>query len=95
MRKSNNPSGRPKGSRNKKTAEHEERIKRILSLLDERLHEDIEELTPSERIRLYASLCEFVIPKLARKEYIDHTDQKQIVTVVRFSPVNNLKTSED
>lgn len=75
--------------------EEEQRIKRILSALEERLHEDIAQLTPSERVRLYASLCEYVTPKLARKEYRNEDEQQQIVTVVRFSPVGQLKTEED
>lgn len=59
--------GRVKGQSNKKTIEQKARAERVLSIIDiDHLKKDIKALYPAERMRLYASMMEFVAPKLQR-----------------------------
>ena len=60
--------GRPKGSPNKVTAT----AKEFLQLLSEELREtvlnDLSQIEPLERVKIFIQLQEFLIPKLARKQ---------------------------
>lgn len=86
---------RPKGSKNKNTSEQIDRIKRILSALDETLSDDIEKLTPSERVRLWASMQEFITPKYARMTLPPEPIEPSEVKVVFVGRTEDLRTSED
>jgi hypothetical protein len=59
--------GRKKGSLNKKTQEQKNRAERVLNIIDKKyLAKDITLLTSAQRMQLYASMMEFVSPKLQR-----------------------------
>lgn len=60
--------GKPKGAKNKRTIEAEKRIEFVLSLLEETLEDDIEMMEPTERVKLWNGLQEYIRPKLARTE---------------------------
>lgn len=60
--------GRPKGSKNKRTKDIFDRVKKVLDLLEETLEDDIKKLKPAERARMWESLQEYVRPKLQRSE---------------------------
>lgn len=68
MAKGKKTGGRKKGSINKVTAECRQRIEFVLGLLDENIEKDIKAIGEVERVKLWASLQEFVRPKLARTE---------------------------
>jgi len=58
--------GRPKGSPNKRTAALRSRIEALIDSVD--LESDVAALTPSERVKMIASLIEFILPKLSRTD---------------------------
>lgn len=59
---------KPKGKRNKKTQEFLSRFEKVLNLLDETICQDIAELEPIERAKMWNDLQEYIRPKLARTE---------------------------
>lgn len=65
---SGNPDGRPRGSRNKATADLRGKI---TELLDDNYHqviEDLADLDPKERVTAWIKLLEYALPKLQRTE---------------------------
>ena len=63
--------GRKVGTPNKATRQMREAITKALTFIDGdpvQFQSDIEALTPSERLRFYVSLLEYVQPKLARTD---------------------------
>jgi len=58
--------GRPKGAVNKLTSLQKVKIEKVLLLLEKTLDEDITKLKANERVDLWASLQEFIRPKLQR-----------------------------
>ena len=58
--------GRPKGSPNKRTAALRSRIEALIDSVD--LESDISALTPVERVKMIASLIEFILPKMQRTD---------------------------
>lgn len=59
---------KPKGQPNKKTQEVLKRIEYVLGLLDETIADDITQLEPRERAKMWSDLQEYIRPKLARTE---------------------------
>ena len=55
--------GRAKGTPNKVSAELKDWLACILNDGKERFERDIEQLDPSERVRVYMSLLNYVLPK--------------------------------
>ena len=83
--------GRPKGTKNKKTAENSERINNVLSYINDKyMYEDIDSLSSSERVKTYISLMEYVVPKLARRE---HTGKDGEAIEIK-QPIINLTISQ-
>jgi hypothetical protein len=78
--------GKPKGARNKITSEQKERVEKVLSLLDETLEEDIEKMRSKERVELWASLQEFIRPKLQRMN-VDIAPQEDKITKITFKVI--------
>ena len=58
--------GKPKGAVNKITREQKERVEWVLEILDENVEEDLKKMRPSDRVRLWADLQEYIRPKLQR-----------------------------
>lgn len=68
MAKGQKTGGRQKGSINKVTKDTKDRIDFVLGLLDNTIEQDIKLISPTERVKLFAVLQEYRIPKLARTE---------------------------
>ncbi|MEM9829905.1 MAG: hypothetical protein AAF944_04680 [Bacteroidota bacterium] len=65
----NKTGGRAPGTPNKVTSERKARLNEILTQIeDKHLAADIDKLSPRDRVRLYADLLEYSIPKLTRAE---------------------------
>lgn len=64
----NNPSGRPSGTKNKKTLEWEALGEAITSKHAERLNIELAKLEGKEFIQSYAQILEYFKPKLQRTE---------------------------
>lgn len=76
--------GRLKGTVNKKTAIQKSRAEKILQLIDDQYFEkDIKRLTPGQRMDLYASMMEYVAPKLSRTAISGGTKNEMIVRIKR------------
>lgn len=61
--------GRTRGTPNKKTEAAIGRAERILLIIENKyFHDDIQELTPAQRMVLYSDMLEYVSPKLSRQE---------------------------
>ena len=78
--------GKPKGAVNKTTLINKQRIEKVLSLLDETLEEDIQNLKAKERVELWSTLQEFIRPKLQRMN-LDITPPEDKVTKITFEVV--------
>jgi hypothetical protein len=59
--------GRPSGSQNKTTNQIKEYLQIITNHIEKDIISDIDCLTPAERIKLWLSLQEYFIPKLAKQ----------------------------
>jgi len=71
MAKGYKTGGREHGTPNKRTAEVMDSVQRAINLIDgdpDKFQQDIEALTPSERLKFYTNLLEYVRPKLARTD---------------------------
>lgn len=69
--------GRRKGSVNKVTVEQKKRVEWVLELLEESLEDSIEKLKPKDKVELWASLQEYIRPKLQRMNLeLDPADKK-------------------
>jgi len=76
--------GRTKGTPNKDTAEKKERAERILQIIEtEYFDQDIKKLTSAQRLDLYSSMLEYVLPKLSRQELKGGLNNKNILEIVR------------
>ncbi|MEO0330749.1 MAG: hypothetical protein AAF223_03545 [Bacteroidota bacterium] len=61
--------GRVAGTPNKFTSERKAWLNKVLTQIETKhLEEDIGKLSPRDRVRLYADLLEYTIPKLNRSE---------------------------
>jgi ABC-type uncharacterized transport system ATPase component len=59
--------GRPKGSQNKTTAQIREYLMQLADAIESDLINDIELLSPGERVKTYLSIMEYLLPKLSRQ----------------------------
>jgi len=64
--RTNNPNGRPKGSQNKVNKDLRDKIKLFIDDNWDSLQNDLETLSPKERIDAYLKLLEYSLPKLNR-----------------------------
>lgn len=70
--------GRPAGSPNKTTTKTKEFIYNICAELETTIIEDIEVLQPIERVKIWLSLQEYLIPKLGRMQISDSDNEVNI-----------------
>lgn len=83
--------GKPKGAKNKRTIDAEKRVEFVLSILEETLQDDIEAMDPTERVKLWNGLQEYIRPKLARTELTGAGGQP----LSPISKVEIIHTNED
>ena len=77
--------GRPQGSPNKTTTRTKEFIYNICAELETTIIEDIEVLQPIERVKIWLSLQEYLIPKLTRQQ-IESADNDINITISHPQP---------
>ena len=75
-----NNEGRPKGSKNKATAEVREAFKKLVEDNLDKLQHDLTELEPKDRINAILALSKFILPQLRAMEVKD-------VSPVRIQPI--------
>lgn len=66
--KTNNPNGRPKGSKNKVTTEVRAWISKVIDKQRPQLEKDLRLLEPAERWRIIEKLMSYVVPKMQAVE---------------------------
>lgn len=88
MNKGIKKGGRTMGTPNKRTSEQLKRIEFVLSLLDKKIESDIKEISPSERVKLWASLQEYIRPKLTKTELKAEVEVPQKTTII-FTKTKN------
>jgi len=81
-RKSNNPSGRPKGSKNKATALTREFIGQFLNSNKRRLQRDWDLLEPFQRLQMFEKLSAFVVSKKSSVE-IDKLSEPEVDFILK------------
>ena len=82
-----------KGTLNKKTREFREKIDMVLNILDDRIEQNIETLTPKEQVQMWMDLQEFIRPKLQRTQ-TDLTTKGDPITKITFE-VKNASTGRN
>lgn len=90
---SGNPKGRPKGAKDKFPRAMKERVQALVDKLEQYVEDDINSLDPSERIRHYTNLLEYVIPKLQRTENEGHIEIK--VPRIKWTDPETLEDSDE
>jgi hypothetical protein len=78
--------GRPKGAKNKLTQEKKEKIEWVLSTLEVNLEEDILAMNPTEMVKLWLDLQEYINPKLQRVS-LDAVPEDNKITKITFEVV--------
>lgn len=63
--------GRPKGSKNRATAELRERFQILLDKNIDNLQKDLDKLEPKDRINAILNLSQYVLPKLKAHEIME------------------------
>ena len=86
--KTNNPNGRPKGSKNKTASEIREAFQKLVSDNLEGLQEDLDKLEPEKRISYIIKLSELILPKLQSLSVENQIDieYKQLEALLNKAP---------
>lgn len=79
--------GRPKGSQNKTTVQMKEFLMSVSEHLEEGLLDDLQELQPIDRIKVWLSLQEYLLPKLSRTD-INSSDGDNSPPVINIQVVD-------
>lgn len=69
--KSGNPSGRPKGSRDKLKGALLDQLRAVVEKNLPRLGKDLDELKPLDRVKAVTNLLAFLLPKATLDEYLE------------------------
>jgi len=77
--------GRPKGSLNKTTSQIKDYLQTVSEYLETELMSDIDVLNPIERVKLWLSIQEYLIPKLTRQQ-IESADNDINITISHPTP---------
>lgn len=88
-------SGRLKGTPNKVTASARERFKYLMDSYDlEKMQDDLNSLSPKDRLYFISDISEYVIPKLQRTEITGGANNKVTLEIVRkYSTLGGLPPS--
>jgi len=86
----NNPSGRPKGTPNKITADLRTKINAIVENQIDHIEADLQALEPKERLQIVEKLISYCVPKLQAQtfeiDFMKLSDQQldQIINELNF-----------
>jgi hypothetical protein len=79
----NSSNGRPKGSRNKTSAEVREKFQQLVDSYSlSQMKADLMELEPGERLRVMTGLLDFFIPKLNRTDHSMTIGDERIIIML-------------
>jgi hypothetical protein len=80
--------GRPKGSPNRVSTEHKQRVEWVLELLEENLEQNILKLKPKDQVDLWMNLQEYIRPKLQRMN-VDINPVEDKLTRITFEVIHS------
>lgn len=87
--------GRPKGSRNKTSAEVREKFQELVDCYSlAQMKADLMDLEPAERLRIMTGLLDFFIPKLNRTDHSMTIGDERIIIQLPNSNDNRFLESE-
>ena len=75
------------GTLNNATLKMNERVEKVLAILEETLEDDLESLSPKEQIQLWVSLQQFIRPKFKRIQ-MDTTTKGKEINKITFNVIN-------
>ena len=87
--------GRPKGSPNKATSKAREFLQSVSDELAVNLLDDLKDVQPLERIKVWLSLQEYLLPKLSRLEMKDESEEKQMTINISYPEPDYSRLSID
>jgi hypothetical protein len=82
----NHGKGRPKGSQNKTTVQIKDFLQSVSEHLEADLFDDLKELQPYDRVKVWLTIQEYLLPKLSRTDISEEGDNKTTLTVNVVSP---------
>ncbi|PSL01921.1 DUF5681 domain-containing protein [Cecembia rubra] len=74
----NNPNGRPKGSKNKANEAIRDKIQCLFEGNFDKIQTDIEKLDPKDRLKFLTDLMPYLVPKLQSTTYTNEIDWENI-----------------
>jgi len=80
--KTNNPKGRPKGTPNKTTAEIRENFTLLLDNNIDKMQSDIDQMEPTQRVKILLELAKFVLPTLKAMELNTSNENKGFTPII-------------
>jgi len=80
--KTNNPKGRPKGTPNKTTAEIRENFTLLLDNNIDKMQSDIDQMEPTQRVKILLELAKFVLPTLKAMEFNTSNENKGFTPII-------------
>jgi hypothetical protein len=72
---SNNPHGRPAGSKNRASTDIKERIERIVAGKIDSVMEEVDLLEPKDRVKFFLELLKLTVPRPVSAEELDAISQ--------------------
>ena len=81
---SGNPKGRPKGSKDKATAELRAWVEKFIADNLDTIESDIKELEPNERVKFFLALLNYSLPK-QQSVKADITDEREQIVIANLS----------
>lgn len=90
----NNPNGRPVGSKNKITSPLRKRVQDFLNDNWDNLQKDFEQLDPKDRVNFYEKLLQYGLPKLQHTEFTGEFQNKLSLNDI-FPPDNDFDSLTD
>lgn len=74
----NNPNGRPKGSKNKVNEAIRDKIQGLFEGNFEKIQSDLEKLDPKDRLKFLTDLMPYLVPKLQSTTFTNEIDWEKI-----------------
>lgn len=83
---SGNPTGKPKGAKNKTTLDLRKAINDFLNENFEKIKSDIDSLEPKDRVKIYIDLLQYGLPKLqtVRMDFENKNPIPELITGIKI-----------
>lgn len=82
---SGNPNGRPKGAKDKIKGGLLDQIRNLIENNMTQFEDDLQQLTPRERVKALTNLMSFVVPKANLEDYVE-LEAKALTVILEKAP---------